>query len=155
MVATVACWTKVSSVSSYINDVWFAPTKGQVRVGAARFIGSIWILVVGVPIRRSSWLDFGAATSNSSFVLFSDKIWFLQPFGFSFLRGSNPLDWWWRIASMCCLGCLSSWCSFNGYQIPLFAVSGYSAFKILYVGSVAGVPFPYCFFSKFHALVGG
>lgn len=50
-------WNKVSAASPYLDDVRFGVDKGPVRVDVATFVGSLNILVVGVSIKGSSWLD--------------------------------------------------------------------------------------------------
>ena len=61
----------------YLDDVHSGADDGQVRVSSARSKGSLQIFVVGVSVRRCSWLSFVVAISTSSFDLFGDKIQFL------------------------------------------------------------------------------
>ena len=70
---------KVFTAFSYLDDIRFDIDKGLIRVGSVRFEGFIEIFVVDVSIRRCSWLSFVVVISTSSFDLFCDKIWFLQP----------------------------------------------------------------------------
>jgi hypothetical protein len=71
-------WNKVSPVSPYLEDIQSGADEESVRVGSVRSEGSLQIFTFGVSITRCSWLSFVVATSTF-FVLFHDKIWFLQP----------------------------------------------------------------------------
>jgi hypothetical protein len=79
VVATMTFWNKVSPVFFYLDDVRSGADDDQVRVSSARFEGSLQIFAVGVSVSRCSWLSFVVAITTSSFDLFGDKIWFLQP----------------------------------------------------------------------------
>ena len=72
-------WNKVSPVFFCLDDVRSGTDDGHVRVSSARSEGSLQIFVVGVSVRRCSWLSFVVAISTSFFDLFGDKIRFLQP----------------------------------------------------------------------------
>jgi hypothetical protein len=78
--AMMTLWNKVSPVCPYLDDVRSGADKGPVRVGSARFEGSLQIFAVGVSIKRCSWLPYVVVTSTSSFDLFCNKI-------------QNPLFW--------------------------------------------------------------
>lgn len=58
------CWNKVSPASPYPDDIRFGSIEGSVRFCVTKSIGSLWILVVRVSIKKSNWLAFGAATST-------------------------------------------------------------------------------------------
>ncbi|XBJ19953.1 hypothetical protein VPH35_010861 [Triticum aestivum] len=79
VVATMACWNKVSPVSPYLDDFRFGAGEGPVRVCVPRSVGSLQILAVGVSFKEYFWLAFGVATSTSSSVLFCGLTRFLQP----------------------------------------------------------------------------
>ena len=83
-------WNKVSPAFSYLDDVRFGADDGQVGVSSARSEGSLQIFAVGVSINRCGWLSFVVATSTSSFDLFCDKIWFLQP-SISVVKDCKPV----------------------------------------------------------------
>lgn len=72
--AEMTRWNKVSSASPYLDGVQFGINEGRVGIGAARSVGSLRILTVGVFIKRSNWLVTGAVTLTSSFVLFCGKV---------------------------------------------------------------------------------
>jgi len=80
IVLLLLLWNKVSSICPYLDSVRSSTNEGLVRVGSARFKGSLKIFAVVVSIRRCSSLFYVVATSTSTFNLFWDKIWFLQPF---------------------------------------------------------------------------
>ena len=60
-------------------------------------------------------------------------IWSLRSFRSTVRFGFfNPLDWWWRIASMpCCLRYVPGRCSICVYSISLYAAAGYCGLQIL------------------------
>ena len=72
-------WNKVSPVFPYLDDVRSDADDGQVRVSSARSEGSLQIFVVGVSVRRCSWLSCVVTTSTCSLDIFCVKIRFLQP----------------------------------------------------------------------------
>ena len=78
VVAMMELWNNVSPVYPYLEDVRSGTDKGLVRVGSAKSEGSLQIFVVGVLIRRCCWQSYVVVTSNSSFDLFCNKIWFLH-----------------------------------------------------------------------------
>jgi hypothetical protein len=65
VVAMMACWNKISSVSSYPNDVQSDASERRVRVCVPRFVGSLRILAVDVSVKDSNWLCIGGAISRS------------------------------------------------------------------------------------------
>ena len=79
VVATMACWNKVSPVSPYLDDVQSGAGEGPVRVCVPRSVGSLQILAVCVSFKEYFWLAFGVATTTSSSVLFCGLSRFLQP----------------------------------------------------------------------------
>lgn len=72
VVTTMAHWNKVSTASPYLET--FDVGEGTVRMGTAKFVGSIRILIIGVSIMGSSWLDFDATTLTSSLGLLHAKV---------------------------------------------------------------------------------
>lgn len=72
-------WNKVSTCSPCLDDVQSNTDEGHVRVGVARIVGSLYILVASVSIKRNIWLGIEAVTLTSSFKLFYTMSRFLQP----------------------------------------------------------------------------
>jgi hypothetical protein len=81
VVVKTTLWNKVSPASPYLDDVLSGADEGPMRVGSARSVDYLQIFVVGVFVRRCTWLFFVGAVLISFFDLFFTKFWFLQPAG--------------------------------------------------------------------------
>uniref|UniRef100_A0A8R7QKI1 Uncharacterized protein n=1 Tax=Triticum urartu TaxID=4572 RepID=A0A8R7QKI1_TRIUA len=66
VMATMACWNKVSPVSPYLDDVRSGAGERPVRVCVPRSVGSLQILAVRVSFKERLWLAFGVVTTTSS-----------------------------------------------------------------------------------------
>lgn len=71
-------WNKVSSISPYLNNIQY--NEGLMRVAYAESVGSLHILVVGVPIRGCDDFD-----------LFIQFVWQRDPVSPSICFGSKEL----------------------------------------------------------------